>query len=624
MASTERVKKVILTEEFEKPSAADTLVITRENLYKFLRKDARIACTEFMNGIPNLVISGKTVKEWFRYNNTSLWWFVHPVLFPHIEDCIRFVEQLDNLLDEVRPTSVEVRGFYNKMDLINQICERRNIEVTTPFLAKSRLGAEALKKRVKMRRFNTVTRAKIEKRLSIADKLGRGKISVKEGCVILVSPNTYRKTIYDFHSRRFVRGERIVQKILEEIKRRADLLCIDVDYTFKGDPKTLEERMCEKDQLWVPSESFITDRVKAECREPIEHVRNNVSRLLHDEEFRQNLVYNGYSLWNTIDFYFEALLTDAYIPYYVMSIEAAKNLLTSFKPRSVFLIYETGPYAKAFVVPAVELGIRTVGIQHGVIHDRLSEYTIPDLAVNSSNLGNPIPTTMLVFGEFTRKFLTEEYHYPRERVVVVGHPEYDSDFQKDLSAQEKKAILDDLGLSSSNKTILIATSKRQKRHASEDYDVLMVSSIIKDLGTRNDLQIILKPHPTEDTTVYKLLVDKYKASNVRILTNPIQQLLPVCDVFVTVASTTANEALLFNKLVVITQFVKFKEFLPWAESGAALGVKVEELPNTLLRIIEDKELVERLKHKSMEFVKEHFNFPSTNINQRIADILLGN
>ncbi len=85
--------------------------------------------------------------------------------------------------------------------------------------------------------------------------------------------------------------------------------------------------------------------------------------------------------------------------------------------------YETGPLALAFIVTASRLGIKTIGIQHGIITDYHSAYSHQKFASKEFPFGFIIPNHLLVFGEITKQILIQN-NYPEERLEIFGNPTF--------------------------------------------------------------------------------------------------------------------------------------------------------------------------------------------------------
>jgi CDP-glycerol glycerophosphotransferase (TagB/SpsB family) len=225
---------------------------------------------------------------------------------------------------------------------------------------------------------------------------------------------------------------------------------------------------------------------------------------------------------------------------------------------------------------------------------------------------------MLVFGNFSKQLLVGK-SYPSERVVVAGHPEYE--FDPNILTADKKVIRQELHLDQSKKTILVATTKLQKKYGYEDYDVIMVSALAKELGNRSDIQIILKPHPLEDPAIYESIINEKAAANFLIRKDPIQRLVLASDVFVTTMSTTAIEATVLDRPVIIAQIPHNP--LSFTLDGGAVEAELEKLPDMALKVINgERDFVKQLIEKRAEFKRQHFNFPDARTRKKVAGLLL--
>ncbi len=616
------MKKIILTDRQKPNKENKDVIIDRENLIKYTSGDAYNASLEFMKKLPDLVVSDKSVKVWFKYKNTSLWWFSHTRITPQIKRCFTFIDQFKNMLDGVKPETVEVRGLYEDFDLISQICKKKNVPLVVPFSSKIRIWSTSLGKKIRKITVNTslIAQQKRRKRISIAKKFNHKISGDYSGCVIYVGAQSYRMPIYDFKSGKILRGEHLVHQVLEIVKKKAPLLCIDIDSTAKGEFNVLKERLSDKHQYWIPLEILFTKELESECGKAIAEIKNNIKNLFKKNEFRKKIEYKNIPVWDSVSYYFETLLSDSYLPNFIRNIEAARNLLARLHPKSILLPYERGPYALAFIVSANSLDIDSVGLQHGIMVKTDQDYAVQNVA--NSELGFPLPTKMLLFGESAKEVLVNTFSYPPDKIIVVGNPIYD-DIEILGKNIDKDAILKSLRLSPTKKTILVGTSMYQKIHGSDDYDVLMVRTIVEKFRDDHNFQIIIKPHPRENTDVYEKIRNNFNITNLIITSTPIQQLFLVCDVFITVMSTTVLEALAMGKPVILMKISDNVDldYLSITKTGSALEAKANELGDKILKVIEDRDPIIKLKENGMKMVKYHFNFPSSGINEKIANIL---
>jgi UDP-N-acetylglucosamine:LPS N-acetylglucosamine transferase len=618
--------KIVLTDDLAGTSS-DGTIIDSKGLLQFSKNEDLLfnSLAEFMNRIPSQVVDGKSIKEWFRLKDHSLWWFAHNALAPRIDEQIRFVISFENMLDALRPDVIDMQGFYDRADLIQQICKKKNIKMSIGFSVRNKIFLHSIKNRGVGKGSSLIAAQKRSKRISLAKEAKHDSIeSIKKGCVIHVAHETYRRRIYDFKTGEIKEGEYIAQKIMQQVRKKgADILGIDVDHTAKGEFRALEQRLSDKDQYWIPFDIFEEKMSgSSEAKRSAEDLRRTLANLFKNKDFQAIFTFNGIRLWESLSIRFDLLLER--LPQRVISIAAAKDLLQKLEPKSIFLLYEKGASAMTFIVAADELGIKTVGMQHGIIYEWHIDYAISDLRTGNSALGNPIPTVTVVFGEFYEKLLTEKLAYPSDRVVVGGNPSYESAdaYSRQL---DRKTVLSKLGMSPEKKTVLVASSMGQKKYGQPDYDIVLIQTLAKAFGNNKDIQVVMKLHPKEDGEAYKKIIDENGAANFYIIDHPIEELILVCDVFLAVATTTIMEAIVLERpVIVVKAFESTNRYIrSLIENGAAIGARYEELETRVLEVLNDRAIVEKLRKKGLEFARLHFNIPDNEISKRIADLLTG-
>lgn len=616
------MKKIVLTDNLPHSSSNDTIIIDSRQMLQFLGDEDLLfsALVEFMNNLPSQIVNGRSVKEWFRLRNHSLWWFAHVSLWPRIDEYIRFVVAFEKILEVMRPDVIEMQGFYDKADLIRQICHKKNVKLSEGFSSRSNILLKSIRNRGITRGSDLVAKQKRARRIEIAREAKHEDIDrIRKGCVIYVAHETYRRRIYDFETGEVREGEYIAEKILHQIKRKGiDVLGIDVDHTSKGEFQALIQRLNDKDQYWLPFE--ILEKSDDEMSETVDDIKRRLVELFKNKDFQAMFNFKGIDLWRTLSVRFDLLAER--LPQRVRDIETAKNILLKLEPRSVFLLYERGPSAMTFIIAADELGMRTIGMQHGMIHKWHPDYAIGDPRTERSILGAPIPTITIVFGEFYKKLLTERFAYPVDRVLVAGNPTYEyADFY--LRQADKETILAQLGLNPTKKIVLMASSMAQKMYGKPEYDVFTIETLVKSFVNHKDIQVVIKLHPKEDGAIYKRIIGKNNASNFSIIDHPIEQLILVCDVFIAVATTTILEAIVLERPVIIIQAGEkiHRDIFSLVENGAAVGAEYNELSNKVLELLNNNALAEKLKTKGAQFARQHFNLPNKKINLMISEIL---
>ena len=106
--------------------------------------------------------------------------------------------------------------------------------------------------------------------------------------------------------------------------------------------------------------------------------------------------------------------------------DQARTTIERAGARGLIATYETGPYPRALLIEAARAGIPTVGPQHGMILDNHYDYMHVGVGPDPQLDPFTIPRPTCVWGEFWKRALTEDGHYPAESVQVTGSWRYDA------------------------------------------------------------------------------------------------------------------------------------------------------------------------------------------------------
>ena len=95
-----------------------------------------------------------------------------------------------------------------------------------------------------------------------------------------------------------------------------------------------------------------------------------------------------------------------------------------------------------------------------------------------------------------------------------------------------------------------------------------------------------------------------------------------CQLLITKYSTTALEAMIINKPVVVINLSGQPTPVPYAEEGAALGVyRYEDIEQAILNALYDEETRGRLKTGRYQFVRNWAGEPDGKASQRIVTLM---
>jgi surface carbohydrate biosynthesis protein len=121
----------------------------------------------------------------------------------------------------------------------------------------------------------------------------------------------------------------------------------------------------------------------------------------------------------------------------------------------------------------------------------------------------------------------------------------------------------------------------------------------------NDIQLVIKVHPSEDMGPHRAMAEKYRDSRVHVVKDTdLYALISNCELLITKFSTTALEAMMVGKPVVTINLSGHPTPVPYAEEGAAIGVyRYEDIEQAIVKTLYDEETRSKLKAGRDRFVR---------------------
>jgi len=205
-----------------------------------------------------------------------------------------------------------------------------------------------------------------------------------------------------------------------------------------------------------------------------------------------------------------------------------------------------------------------------------------------------------VTGEFAEDILIKR-DVDKNRLVVTGRPTYDALVRAEEHF-EKDEICRRLGLDQTRR-IIVYTTENLPPSESEG----MVYAICKAVKEFSGLQFVIKIHPSElDLSMYQRVTKDIGVDALITRDANIYEVLYVSDTVITGFSATALDAMMLDKPVITVNFTGLEDPLPFAESGAAIGVYEEKnLIPAIKMALYDEGAREKLKEAREKFVHEH-------------------
>jgi predicted glycosyltransferase len=169
-------------------------------------------------------------------------------------------------------------------------------------------------------------------------------------------------------------------------------------------------------------------------------------------------------------------------------------------------------------------------------------------------------------GEYHKKL--KEFSSTSKNIIISGQSRYDT-LAHPTDIYNKQKIFKKLGLDLNKKMILWMTST----HSLLPHENLeSIDAIYSTMLSFEDAQLVIKLHPTEDQNA-----PLYRKNNTYhpIIANKetdTYALLFACDLMITKSSTTALEAIILNKPIVILNLSGEPDKIDYVKEGVAIGV----------------------------------------------------
>jgi CDP-glycerol glycerophosphotransferase (TagB/SpsB family) len=249
---------------------------------------------------------------------------------------------------------------------------------------------------------------------------------------------------------------------------------------------------------------------------------------------------------------------------------------SSFK--TVTSIDENSLRIKSILDAAKHENIKTVGVQHGTIHDLHPAYVFTE---EDARRGIQQDQT-LVWGDHWASFLIHKGNYNKSAITVTGQ------IRTDIIPKLKTTNRTDYLQIDALKKIIVFASQPQRDPILREKSALDVFTAVKDL---KDAELILKLHPAErnDFDYYKAIARKAKCTNYRIVLDfDLYLLISISDIIITCFSTVGAETVYFNKPLIILDHLK-QDIQKYHEEGIAFQTSnSQELNAILVKLLEGK------------------------------------
>jgi hypothetical protein len=264
---------------------------------------------------------------------------------------------------------------------------------------------------------------------------------------------------------------------------------------------------------------------------------------------------------------------------------AARKFFANSGIKAVIAGDENSPLTKSLLDAAKFCGIKTIGMQHGTMHDLHPAY----LFTPNDCKNHVMPDLTLTWGKYWEQFLIEKGNYPIDSVISVGQIRTDI-IPIITKAQNKKQA---------NPSERILFASQPQRDPELRYQAAF--DVFKAAQKLPNTQLVVKLHPREfaDSPYYTAIAKEAGCKNYTIdKTSDLYQLIASCDVLITCFSTVGTETVYFYKPLIILDHLK-QDIMGYIAEGVAFqATDAASLATTLSLIFRGTLRVDRLKYNS--------------------------
>ncbi|MCO5257123.1 MAG: CDP-glycerol glycerophosphotransferase family protein [Lentimicrobium sp.] len=228
--------------------------------------------------------------------------------------------------------------------------------------------------------------------------------------------------------------------------------------------------------------------------------------------------------------------------FYIFKNRAYNMFFRNHEFKTVTSIDENSPSVKSILDAARVNGMKTIGIQHGNIHDLHPAYRFTSADLRRGLLCD----VTLVWGSYWKDYLINKSGYPETSLEVVGQPRTDI-IPALLNNCDK--LIKELGYPEVP-LVVFASQLQQDPLLREKaaFDVLNMAASF------SDIHLVIKLHPSEasDPEYYHRIARQTGCTNYSITSeHDLYSLIASCNMLITCFSTVGAETVYFRKPLVI-------------------------------------------------------------------------
>ena len=500
--------------------------------------------------------------------------------------------------------------FLNDLDYIDIVSEIINKEKPTKILVldkKSRIGKTALLFKNKIKIKEVVPKIILKKGYFINNIIKKYSLFARFHKIPFVKRREFLKTksnieidknkssilVLGFDSTYYGRLENVVK----ELGKERDFQVISLTTDTK-----IQEKL-EKDKVrYVSFGDFLNKKDINDIKKGKKVLLRRWKKIKSDRRIHDLFNYKGINLWNYVEKNVKYLLLNQFLwqLYYIKSIE---NLTRKINVKIIVSIDDWIPICRSVMFAGKKSKIPSLTVQPGI------------LAATGGFCYTPIISDKFaVWGEITKKEMIKWGADPK-KIVITGNPRFVKPEKRDVKNLKQK-----FGFEKNRPLVFLATECLEEygKVFGEKEKITYLKTLIDVLKENSNYQLIIKLHPREEMSFYKIILPKLGLKNAVVVKDEnLHDIINMCDVLITGFSTVVSDALIIGKPVIILNFLNRTEVVPFSKGGITLIKKKEDL----IKIFKSSKIKPLSKKKVKKFIFDSYYKTDYKEPKRVVDLI---
>ena len=554
----------------------------------------------------------KNIKELILYDDISLWWLVDEVLhqdsfvFHGVMEVVNQATILNRIVSAEEPSVIYyAQNSGPASGVIEFICKSRNIAViTVPGSSRLKRGLSQ-KLRAAVYLYGPWLRM-FSRKIGWA-VLGRSSKSRRpRGGKILIFSGESWKDVYDLATGEPRKGDPYFDSVIELLRDKRDIALISIPDIFNWGISTFREKSRQQNAIYRPFEHYLSRKIILNAWSAAKGLQQNYQSLASSEGLKQSLKLHNIPLYDLIEPNLSLTFSRGHLTMVVTIFDIAKRIMEIENPDAVIVCGEFVVFERAIVAAAKLKGIPVLSVQHGVYSPYFIHYNYIEQDIGPNREATapycPIADKFAVYTQQDKDNFVHRAKFREGDVIVSGQPRYDILTRAD-KVFNREQTFNKLNLDLGKKLVTWMTLPQDFTPQENERNRNAIYNAVKSL---KDAQLVVKLHPEENQKAAQYRKDKsFKPTIVGGWATFTFELLHAADIVITHYCTTAIEAIILNKPVIVIDFSGELTWVPYVECGAAIGVHREDaLASVIERILYDEEARQTLAEAQRRYVYE--------------------